>query len=161
MGNEADNLGRLRKIVVQRWRRALFGGVTFWLPDFLYHYLARSEPSTNAILLLTFVMPLAVIVAYFVTKLNAEGGVSRAWSMLGGIWCLGPTMIMLGQTYQGAGFRNIQSVPYWAVATVFPPLTLVMAGFDLSIFALVFGTTSLLLLYWVVERRQRHPALHN
>jgi len=161
MADEAGGMGRLREIVGTRWRDALLGGITFWLPDFLYHYFARSEPSTNAMLLLTLIMPSAVTAAYFLAKRNAARRASRAWSILIGIWCLGPTMIMLGQTYEGAGFRNIRSVPYWAVASVFPPLTLVMAGFDLSIFALLLATTSLLLLYWLVEWRGRQSPLHN
>lgn len=161
MGNEANRVGRLRKVVAERWRDALLGGVAFWLPDFLYHYFARSEPNATAIWALTLIMPSAVTLAYFFTKHNVEGAVSRAFSMLIGIWCLGPTMIMLGQTFQGAGFRNIQSLPYWAVASLFPPLTLVLAGFDLSIFALLIATISLVLLYWVVERRRRQSLLHN
>lgn len=121
MANDANSVGRLRKIVAARWRDALLGGVAFWLPDFLYHYFARSEPNATAIWVLTFAMPSAVTVAYFLAKHNVAGGASRAFSMLIGIWCLGPTMIMLGQTYQGAGFRNIWSLPYWAAGSLFPP----------------------------------------
>jgi len=155
MGGEASRMGRLRNAAAKRWRDALLGGVAFWLPNFLYHYFARSEPNATAMLALTLIMPSAVTLAYVLTKHNVEGDVSRSFSMLIGIWCLGPTMIMFGQTFQGAGFRNIQSLPYWAVASLFPPLTLVLAGFDLSIFALLLATILLVLLYWVVERRRQ------
>lgn len=161
MGNEVHSKGRLRDIVAQRWRIALLGGVAFWLPDFLYHYFARSEPTASAIWTLTLIMPFAVTVAYFVGRTSVQNGArSRAFSMLLGIWYLGPTMIMLGQTFEGAGFRNVQTIPFWAVASVFPPLTLMLAGYDLSIFALLLATMSLVLVYWMVERR-RGQSLHN
>lgn len=147
-------MGRLRKFLAKIWRPALLGGFVFWLPDLLYHYVARSEPKSSAILVLTVTMSAGVIIAYFLSKPYVRHAVSRSLSVLIGIWVLGPTIILLGQTYQGAGFRNPQSIPYWAVATIFPPLTLVMAGFDLSIFALLLATTSLLILYWVVERER-------
>ena len=162
MDNEADFSARLRSLVMLRWRAALLGGLAFWMPDFLYHYFARSEPTTTAIWVLTVTMPSALVFVYCIGRDNNENKArSRAISMLLGIWFLGPTIIMLGQTFEGAGFRNVQPLFYWAVATVFPPLTLLMAGFDLSVFALLLASVSLALMYWLLEQRRKQPTLHN
>jgi hypothetical protein len=75
--------------------------------------------------------------------------------MLLGVWYLGPTMIMLGQTFEGAGFRHVQTLPFWAVATVFPPLTLMLAGYDLTVTGLLLATIFLVLAYWIVERPRK------
>jgi hypothetical protein len=66
--------------------------------------------------------------------------------MLLGIWILAPTMIALGQTYQGAGFGNVYTLAVVIFATLFPPLILIMAGYDLSIMALALGTIVLLVM---------------
>lgn len=131
----------------------MLGGVVFWLPNLLYHYLAKTEPTGAALLVLTVIMPFAVCVAYFISRAKGRHSL-HASSMLLGIWILGPTMIILGQTFEGAGFRNVQTLLYWAVATAFPPLTLVMAGFDLSVGALLLGTVLLLLARCIYERTE-------
>lgn len=162
MGNDVQNRGRLRVFVAQRWRDALLAGGVFWLPDFLYHCFARSEPTSSAIWALTLIMPSAVMLAYFAGRTHTQTGThSRAFSMLLGIWCVGPTMIMLGQSFEGAGFKNVQSIPFWLVASVFPPLALLMAGYDLSVFALLLATVLLVAMYWLIERRRKQMALHN
>lgn len=156
MVNEVETVRRLKEIVEMRWREALLGSITFWLPDVLHHYFTRSEPTMSARWILTLVMPSVATAAYFLAKRNVARHASRAWSMLLGIWCLGPMMIGLGQTFEGAGFRSsIWNVPLCIVAGVFPPLTLVLAGFDLSVFALLLATLSLLLIYRFVERPGR------
>ncbi len=156
MGTEADSKWHVRTVISERWRAALLAGVAFWLPDVLYHYLARSEPTTGAIWALTLIMPSAVAFAYFMGGNNAQGGArSRSFSMLLGVWYLGPTMIILGQTFGGAGFRNIQTLPFWAVATVFPPLTLMLAGYDLTVPGLLLATIFLVLAYRIVERPRK------
>jgi hypothetical protein len=150
------NKRRFGDAVSGRWKAALFGGSVFWLPDLAYHYFRRSEPTTTAIWVLTLVMPFVVTLAYFSVRSKAKTGPrSLAFSMLLGVWVLGPTMIVLGQTYQGAGFRSIYTLAAVVFATVFPPLTLIMAGYDLSIMALLLGTGALLLVRRICEQPGR------
>src|SRR5271169_5861077 len=144
---------RFLRVLVERWRSILLGGIAFWLPDLLYDCIAKREPTTVAIVMLTLIMPFAACLAYFGSRATGRNR-SVASSMLLGIWLLGPTMIMLGQTYEGAGFRHVQSLPYWILGTVFPPVTLLLAGFDLSIGALLLGTGALLLARRVCERSE-------
>jgi|SRR5579872_1022339 len=163
MGSEADNKRRFRDFLAERWKAALLGGVVFWLPNLLYHYFKRSEPTTAAIWALTLIMPFVVVVAYFVVRSKAQNETrSLAFSMLLGVWLLGPTMIVLGQTYQGAGLKSIYTLAVAIFATVFPPLTLIMAGYDLSIMALLLGTAALLLVRRICEQpvRTRHASGH-
>lgn len=67
-------------------------------------------------------------------------------SMLLGIWGLGPAMIGIAQTFQGAGFKHIQALVVVILGTIFPPILLIMAGYDLTIFALLLVTAILILI---------------
>lgn len=83
-----------------RWGISLAGGITFWLPDLVYHYvIKRSDASLGAIGLLNVGMPLGVVALYVSIGTNARA-VKRsvALSLLFGTWLLGPAMVMLGWT---------------------------------------------------------------
>jgi hypothetical protein len=156
MSSDVDMRWRIRRALAERWQPALVGGVAFWLPDVLYDYVKRSEPTATGIWALTLIMPFAVSVAYLLMKSRAPANTrSLALSMLLGVWLLGPTMIGLGQTFRGAGLRDIHAVAVIIFGTVFPPLILIMAGYDLSIMALLLGTVSLLLARRIYERPAR------
>jgi hypothetical protein len=158
VANEGSKERRFRDALAGRWKSALIGGVVFWLPDVLYDYFKRSEPTVAAIWALTFIMPFAVTLAYFVVKSTVQAQTrSLAFSMLLGIWLLAPTMIALGQTFQGVGFRNIYTVAVVIFATVFPPIVLILSGYDLSIMALLAGTVALLLFRRIFEQPTRKP----
>ena len=54
----------------------------------------------------------------------------------------------LKSTLEGAGYHNFKGAIDWfylLLYPVFPPYTLIMSGYDLSAFALIFGTVFLIL----------------
>jgi hypothetical protein len=148
MANDLPLLTRVWDFLVRRWRPALIGGLLFWCPDVLRSYFVKSEPSAAAIGVLTFLMPLVVIAGYLIMRRNpqTEASARIETSILLGIWILGPTMVGIAQTFQGVGFRFIGTLPVVIFATIFPPVLLIMAGYDLSIFALLLATSVLIVL---------------
>jgi len=124
------------------------GGLLFWFPDVLRSYFVRSEPNLTTIWVLTFLMPLTMVAGYIAMRRNPKTKVRShiETSILLGIWVLGPTMVGIAQTFQGAGFRFIGTLPVVIFATIFPPVLLIMAGYDLTIFALLLATGILTML---------------
>ena len=138
------------------WRYLFLGGVCFWLPDVAYHCVAKSEDTLLAIGLLTLGMPLAVVFAWLAARGRRQNEIqSISLSMMLGVWLLGPTMIMLGLTCLGAGFRSgslIANLAWLLLFTLVPFYLLIMAGLDFTILGLLLGTFVLLMLDRVYEK---------
>jgi hypothetical protein len=137
----------------------LLGAVSFWLPDIVYHCLRKTELSTAAIWSMTAVMPLLALITYGAVLCTTgrchEGRWSVATSMLLGIRVLAPTMIGLGQTFAGAGFRSGPRFPcnnprHNSVSLY----ALIMSGYGLTIPALLLVTILLVGARLTFERRQ-------
>jgi hypothetical protein len=149
MANEGG-LKRFVRMAFGTWKQALLGALSFWLPDLGYHYWMRSELSRAAIWKLAVGMPIAVLVMYaavlFVTGRHHEGRLSTASSMLLGIWVLGPAMIMLSTTFSGGGFKSglISILTVTLGTALFPVWTFIMAGYDLTLPAVLLVTTLLI-----------------
>jgi hypothetical protein len=159
MEPEKGSLKRFALAALGEWRTILLGAFSFWLPDIVYHFLRKTELSTAAIWTMTAVMPLLALVAYtavlFGTGRRDEGRPSVATSMLLGIWVLAPTMIGLGQTFAGAGFRSGYGFLVVVFGTVlFPIFALMLSGYDLTIPALLLITILLVAARFVFERRR-------
>jgi hypothetical protein len=159
MEPEKGSPKRLALAAVGEWRTMLVGAFSFWLPDIVYHFASESELSTTAIWTMTAVMPLLALIAYGAVVCTigrrGEGRWSVATSMLLGIWVLAPTMIGLGQTFAGAGFRSGHASIVIILGTVlFPIYALIMSGYDLTIPALLLVTILLLGVRFTFERRQ-------
>lgn len=157
MGTEARTLKWSVRRPLQEWRWIVLGGVSFWLPDVIYHYLRKTELTSAAIWEMAVIMPLLAILTYatFVARHpNEEGQQSLATSMLLGIWILAPMMITLGTSFAGAGFRSgLISVLAVILGTVlFPIFALIMAGYDLTIPALLLVTIMLIGARFTFER---------
>src|SRR5437763_699462 len=114
MGTEPKTLIGFLRRPLREWRSMLLGGVSFWLPDVIYHYLRKTELTSTAIWEMTVAMPLLAMLTYatvlVVARHDGEGRQPLATSVLLGIWVLAPTiwvlaptMITLGTSFAGAG----------------------------------------------------------
>jgi peptidoglycan/LPS O-acetylase OafA/YrhL len=135
------------------WRNFLLGGIVFWLPDLARAYIQKTEPSRMQIWLLTLGMPFAVVVTYIATRARIQTHArSVALSMLLGIWALGPSMMALAWTALDRPPSVTALVIGIFVFTILPPFTLMMAGYDLSILALLLVTAVLIVLHLKFEK---------
>ncbi len=145
----------LEHIALSRWRTILVGGLTFWAPDLVYHLLIAMEPSIFAIVSMTILMPLTVGVTCTQLRRHVQTRKhSVALSMLLGIYLLGPTMMMLNSTPFGGGFSKgdfLGNLMMCVAFGVLPPYTFIMATYDLSLFALISATFSLIILHLLYE----------
>jgi hypothetical protein len=158
------NVPRTSKWSVRRplreWPQMLLGGVSFWLPDIIYHYLRKTELTSTAIWEMAVTMPLLALLTYatvlVIARRDDEGRQSLATSMLLGIWILAPTMITLGTSFAGAGFKSglISALTVIFATALFPIFALMMAGYDLTIPALLLVTIMLVGARFVFERRR-------
>lgn len=133
----------------------LVAGIGFWLPDLAYHYVMRSEPSRAAVFALSLGMPLMAAWLYPLCMIWARAHKrSTAFSILAGIWILGPLMMMLGWTFAGAGFRSglVGELAVVVVATAVPFFTLLLSGYDLTVFGLVAATVYLVIVHLALEK---------
>ena len=143
---------------LREWPRMLLGGVSFWLPDILYHYIRHTELTSTAIWEMAIAMPALAMLAYAVVLASGRhddgGRQSLATSMILGIWVLAPTMITLGTSFAGAGFRSGVSVLTVIFATaLFPAFAPMMAGYDLTIPGLLLVTMILVGARFAFEKR--------
>ena len=159
MGTEPTTLIGFLRRPLREWRSMLLGGVSFWLPDVIYHYLRKTELISTAIWEMTVTMPLLAMLTYatvlVVARHHGEGRQPLASSVLLGIWVLAPTMITLGTSFAGAGFRSglVSLVTVIFATALFPIFALMMAGYDLTIPALLLVTIMLVGARFAFERR--------
>src|SRR5438270_6463391 len=92
---------------------------------------------------------------WFLRRHHGEGRQPLATSVLLGIWVLAPTMITLGTSFAGAGFRSglVSVVTVIFATALFPIFALMMAGYDLTIPALLLVTIMLVGARFAFERR--------
>ena len=120
------------------------------MPDVLLHGVVGNTFSRQHVLLLTYVLPLTVLMSLLVIgripwiekrKLIAPFG-------LAGIWLSGGLAMSISATFSGGGFATLDG---WrgVVLGAIPPFTFMMASYDGSLFALLL-TTLCLLTVWLV-----------
>lgn len=150
MGTEPRTLKWFVHRALREWRRMLLGGGSFWLLDILYHYFRKTELTSTAIWEMAVLMPFLAMLSYASVLAAARhddaGRQSVAASMLLGIWVLAPTMITIGASFAGAGFRSglISVLTVIFGTALFPIFTLIMSGYDLTIPALLLVTILLI-----------------
>ena len=132
------------------------GAVGFWAPDVLLQAKRGPQFSGRDVLLLSLLMPLAVLVSYcilFRLSKALRHAQSIAFFMLVGIWLLGSSAMMISATFSGGGFAGPASDVWPVIALgILPPYTLVMATYDGSLLALGMVTLVMLLVGFVFER---------
>jgi hypothetical protein len=118
----------------------LLGGACFWVPTMTIELATRHE--LNGIL--GTLVPPAVLFAVYLLLRSHIGLKNAAFWMLAGTYLLGPLFMMVGWTALGGGFASRlggqNDATYLVFACVFPPLTLVLAGYDGTLFGLLLAT---------------------
>lgn len=75
--------------------------------------------------------------------------------MLLGVWILGPAGMLLGATFQSAGFLTLgaKAALITVLLGLFPPYTFIMATYDGSLYALIIGSVLMVVLHLAFERK--------
>ena len=121
---------------VRRWVRfSLVGGLAYWVPDMLIHWV--NPPHRIWITLLTFVVPAIVIFVWFFLARKAEYHEHRrslAWLMLIGVWVFGPLGIAIGGATLGGTFLSPENITqFYILWSMFPATTFMMSTYSGSL----------------------------
>jgi|HubBroStandDraft_6_1064221.scaffolds.fasta_scaffold540071_2 hypothetical protein len=145
----------------------LLGGLSFWLPDALWHAIARGRDSASLLDLLVpnLSMPLALLCMYLFLKRRAVNRSARGVGLplMVGVWTLGGVFMAIGASFAGGGFAGPGSTREgieMILIAVIPVYTFIMATYDGSLGALLLATAAAMLI-WLASafatRRNRKP----
>lgn len=129
---------------------AVLGGVSFWLPVTAIEILKRGEIGAILGTMLPFSTQLG---CYFFGRRCL--GKPLAIPMLAGLYLLGPLFIMIGATAQHAGFSQFQGwrdFGYLLLSSVFPPATLMLATYQMTLLGVILSSAFMLLLHFKYEK---------
>lgn len=139
--------------MLQTGRLFLLGALSFWGPELLLYAIRRKDlPS-----LVTFLLPGCLVLGYFLAVrlrwCKGAGQPSGAIFMLLGVWVFGPTAMVLGATFRGAGFLalNAHEALMATLGGLFPPFSFIMATYDGSLFALLLAWALMPIFHFVFE----------
>jgi hypothetical protein len=126
---------------------ALLGGLVFWTPNIVVHWIIGYRFSGFVVIGLTVLLPLTTIVFFrtFVwPSLLQESRLSQAVFAVLGIWITGPSMLTFSSSFCGGGLTQPDAWRFFVFGTLlFPLFTLVMSAFDGTFFALLLATVLL------------------
>ena len=131
----------------------VLGGICFWTPTSLIEIVTRHELNLATATLL----PPALLVLTYI-GLRTRLGVKRSglW-MLAGVYVLGPIFMMAAWTPLRGGFHisfgSVRDWLYLGLMCVVPPFTLVLAGYDGTLFGVLLATLLMPLLQWWTDKR--------
>jgi hypothetical protein len=152
----------------------LSGALAFWGPAVLWAALLR-RPIEDSWRVYDPLMAFSLCLCYLLilNRASRSSGPSISGSMLLGIYILGPWLLLLEATLSGGGIRGeLVTFRWWwllyLLYSLVPPYTLILSGYDVTIFALLFVTVFLLFAHfkwererWVYPfRRQRNTGTH-
>jgi hypothetical protein len=128
----------------------LLGGLVFWTPNIVVHWITGYGFSYSDAIALTFFLPAA---AYLFFRLvwwplrKQRNRFSAALFAVLGIWIAGPAMLTLSGSFCGGGLSQPGAWHFFLIGTLlFPLFTLVMSTYDGTLFALLLVTLLLPLL---------------
>jgi len=126
---------------------ALLGGLVFWTPNVVVHWIVAYRFSGFVVIGLTALLP-ATTVLFFRTflwpSLLQESRLSQAVFAVLGIWITGPSMLTFSSSFCGGGLSQPEAWRFFVFGTLlFPLFTLVMSAFDGTFFALLLTTVVL------------------
>ena len=124
----------------------LVGGLVFWVPNVLIHWLRAYRFSNIDVIGLTVLLP-ATTYLFFQTvwwpALNRHDRLSPALFVVLGIWISGPSMLTLSLSVCDRLSRP-DAWHFFATGTLlFPLFTFLMSTYDGSVFAVVLTTLAL------------------
>jgi hypothetical protein len=130
---------------------ALLGGASFWLPVTGIEIIKRGEigPFFGTIL------PFATQLGCYLFVVRRLGKQRLAFPMLTGLYLLGPLFIMIGATAQHAGFSQFhgwRDFGYLLLSSVFPPATLMLATYQMTLLGVILSSALMLLLHFRYEK---------
>jgi hypothetical protein len=126
---------------------ALLGGLVFWTPNVVVHWIIAYRFSGFVVIGLTVLLPATTILffrAFLWPSLLQERRLSQAVVAVLGIWITGPSMLTFSSSFCGGGFSQPEAWRFFVFGTLlFPLFTLVMSAFDGTFFALLLTTVLL------------------
>jgi hypothetical protein len=133
-------LGRATKALTY----ALLGGLVFWTPNVIVHWIIAYRFSGFVVLGLTVLLPVTIILffrTFLWPALKHESRLSQALFAVLGIWITGPSMLTFSSSFCGGGLSQPDAWRFFVFGTLlFPLFTLVMSAYDGTFFALLLTT---------------------
>jgi hypothetical protein len=131
----------------------VYGAVSFWVPDILWHVIRGSQFGGRDALGITVLLPISLLGTYILVKRlqrnEHENGILR-WMLLG-LWLLGGFFIMVGGSFLGAGFARSSDLSDFLqslLISLIPGIVYIMATYDGSLGAL-FVVSIVPLFIWI------------
>jgi len=125
----------------------LLGGLVFWTPNVLLHWIIGYRFSGFVVIGLTILLPVTTILffrRFLWPPLLQESRLSQAIFAVLGIWIAGPSMLTFSSSFCGGGLSQPDAWRFFVFGTLlFPLFTLVMSAFDGTFFALLLTTVLL------------------
>jgi hypothetical protein len=126
---------------------ALLGGLVFWTPNVVVHWIIAYRFSGFVVIGLTALLPVITILffrTFLWPSLLQESRLSQAVFAVLGIWITGPSMLTFSSSFCGGGLSQPDAWRFFVFGTLlFPLFTLVMSAFDGTFFALLLTTVLL------------------
>lgn len=126
---------------------ALLGGLVFWTPNVVVHWIIAYRFSGFVVIGLTVLLPVTTILffrTFLWPSLLQESRLSQAVFAVLGIWITGPSMLTFSSSFCGGGLSQPDAWRFFVFGTLlFPLFTLVMSAFDGTFFALLLTTVLL------------------
>jgi len=122
----------------------LLGGLVFWTPNVVVHWIVAYRFSGYVVLGLTVLLPVTTILffrKFLWPSLLQESRLRQAVFAVLGIWIAGPSMLTFSSSFCGGGLTQPDAWRFFVFGTLlFPLFTLVMSAFDGTFFALLLTT---------------------
>jgi len=126
---------------------ALLGGLVFWTPNIMVHWIVAYRFSGFVVIGLTVLLPVVTILffrTFLWPSLLQKSRLSQAIFAVLGIWITGPSMLTFSSSFCGGGLSQPDAWRFFVFGTLlFPLFTLVMSAFDGTFFALLLTTVLL------------------
>ncbi len=126
---------------------ALLGGLVFWTPNVVVHWIIAYRFSGFVVIGLTFLLPVTTILffrTFLWPSLTPESRLSLSVFAVLGIWITGPSMLTFSSSFCGGGLSQPDAWRFIVFGTLLAPLfTLVMSAYDGTFFALLLTTVLL------------------
>jgi hypothetical protein len=123
------------------------GGLIFWVPSVLVHWIRGTRFSGFDILGLSILLPTTTCLffaSHWWPWRKPGGRLSQGLFALLGIWLLGPLMLLISATFSGGGFSKPDGWQTFLLMTrSFPAFTFMMSTYDGTLGALLLTTVLL------------------